>query len=152
MRKLCAPVAICMCIANLIAPAAANAAPPGFDDAVKSYNARQFSVALSKFCQVARANPNDVLTHYYMGLCYQQTNQFSMAKAQYEWVQTASRDNGIRNSCAQALAQLGRYQSQKVSGSGPIPSFSGSSGGGAPTGAPVRVSGRLRVIEFYTDW
>ncbi len=128
----------------------AFAAPPGFDDAVKSYNSRQYSVALSKFALVARAVPNDILTHYYMGLCYQQTNQFSMAKSQYEWVSATSRDPALRASCGQALSQLGKYQSQKISGAGPTSSFRG--GGSTGGGGAVRVSGRLKVIEFYTDW
>lgn len=144
---------IACAIAGWLFSSPAYAAPAGFDDAVKTYNARQYSAALGKFLQVARANPNDVLTRYYMGLCYQQTHQFSMAKQQYEWVSAMSKDPGIKNSCRQALDQLGRYQSQRV-GSSSVPAYSGGPAdfGGLPSSPPVRISGRLKVIEFYTDW
>lgn len=127
-------------------------ASPGFDEAVKLFNARQYSPALAKFTELARANPNDGLCHYYMGLCYQSTNQMTQAKSQYEWVAAATKDAGLKAKCQQALSQLQRYQSQRITGSSVIASSS-SSGPGAQAGrSTTKVSGRLKVIEFYTDW
>ena len=144
MKKLIAFVLLCLGIAST----EAIAAPAGFDDAVRAYSSRQYAAALSRFQQVARTAPSDALTHYYMGLCYQGLNQFSMAKQQYEWVYAVSKDSGLRTSCSQALSQLGRYQSQKITG------YAGSSFGSPAGGrsSAVRASGRLKVIEFYTDW
>lgn len=147
MKKL--PGFIALLSAACLLPLAVGAAPAGFDDGVKAYNARQYAIALGRFQQAARVAPTDSLTHYYMGLCYQGQNQFTLAKQQYEYVYATSNSNALRASCSSALASLNRYQSQKITGSGyTIASApTGRSGGGG-----VRASGRLKVIEFYADW
>lgn len=131
---------------SFLVPLTAQAAPAGFDEGVKAYNARQHSIALGRFQQAARVAPTDAMTHYYMGLCYQGLTQFTPAKQQYEYVYATSNNNALRASCSSAMASLSRFQSQKITGSG-YPSAAAPGGRGA-----VRVSGRLKVIEFYADW
>lgn len=148
MKKLPGPIALLSVVCLL--PLAVGAAPAGFDDGVKAYNARQYANALARFQQAARVAPTDPLTHYYMGLSYQGLNQFSLAKQQYEYVYATSKNNGLRASCSAALASLSRYQSQKITGSGYA--IASASAGRAGGGGGVRASGRLKVIEFYADW
>lgn len=147
---------------SVLSSTPAFGAPPGFDDGVKAYNSRQYSNALARFQQVARSAPSDALNRYYMGLCYQGLNQFALAKQQYEYVYATSRDSSLRASCSRALSGLGRYQSQKSSGSvSSTQATSGKSPGNfgdalafdpLNRGPAVKASGRLKVIEFYADW
>jgi tetratricopeptide (TPR) repeat protein len=66
---------------------AALAAPPAaFRDGVQAYNTRNYRLALTKFQQAAQVAPTDAASHYYMGLCYQGMNQYTLAQQQFQWV------------------------------------------------------------------
>ena len=132
--------------------------PPGvtFAQAVQAYKARQYSRALASFQEVARQVPSDAQTHYYMGLCYQGMNQMSLAKQEYSWVASSSNNAMLRTQSQQALANLGRYQTTRsgsVAAAPPAPGRPGTApaAGGRP-GGQQRLSGKLKVIEFETNW
>jgi Tfp pilus assembly protein PilF len=126
----------------------AEASSPVFDRAVQMYKAHQFGPALTAFQAFIRTNPSDAMSHYYMALCYQGTNQMSLARQQYEWVSTNSPNAQLRSFAAAGLGQLGKYKTT-YAGAGPAPSVASASTPAVPT---VKISGRLKVIEFYTDW
>lgn len=144
----------CFLLLVVFAIAEANCAPSGFAEGVKAYNARQYSVALTCFTRAAQSAPTDANTRYYMGLCYQGMNQMKMARTQYEWVAKAGAGN-IRAQASAALANLDKYASSSVrSASSSSTSTSGSykSGPLPPPAAAPKLSGRLKILEFYTDW
>jgi len=136
-----------------------SAAPSGFAEGVKAYNARQYSVALGHFNAAARTAPRDPSVHYYMGLCYQGTNQMSLARQQYEWVASQGANPGLRGQALAALGQLANYktswQSSNTSAATATslrnftPPSKVSGGSNSP---PKAMVGRLHVMEFYTDW
>ncbi len=125
------------------------AAPSGLNQAVQTFNSKQYSKALGQLEAISRANPSDALTHYYMGLCYHYLNQVGSAAQQYQWVATYSSDGRLRAQAQNALMQLGRYQANRTyQGQGGI-----AGGMTASAASPTRASGgRLKVLEFYTDW
>lgn len=146
IRK-CPKIAALLLLSLLLSPC--FAADPGFDQAVNEYKARQYSQSLSHFRALSTKYPADAQTRYYMALCYQATNQISMAKSQYEWVASNSRDPRLQGYAQSALGQLGKYASTVGSAS---PQASGVPPGAMAMGAPVKVAGRLKVLEFSTDW
>lgn len=124
-------------------PAGASAA---FDQAVQQYKLRKYSVAIAGFQSELRSNPSNALAHYYMALCYQGTNQIAQARQEYEWV-ASSNNAQLRGFASTGLANLSKYKTTYTgysSGSSPA---AVTSGGGGP-----KIVGRLKVIEFYTDW
>ncbi len=140
-------VASCLFVATSV-----TAAPGSFESGVQAYKARQYSVAMNHFNAAAATSPNDVTLHYYMGLCYQGMNQIALAKQQYEWVAASGGNSVIANNARTALQQLSAYRG----GAQPTGrSTAGTVGGEQPTllaSAGPKASGRLKVIEFYTDW
>jgi tetratricopeptide (TPR) repeat protein len=129
-----------------MAPQGSMASNPAFAQAVQKYKLRQYSAALVDFQTVLRANPRDPTTHYYMALCYQAMNQVALARQQYEWV-ASSNDATLRGYASSGLAQLQKFPSSYTGAITPSsPSV------GVRSGAAPRINGRLKVIEFYTDW
>jgi hypothetical protein len=129
-------------------------APAGYDQGVQAYKSRQYNVALGFFSNAARSAPADPAVHYYMGLCYQGMNQMTLAKQQYEWVAGYGSNAQLRSQAQAALGQLSKYSTSYAgSSSSPVVAMAGSHGGGgqsAPSGP--KLSGRLQILEFYTDW
>lgn len=135
-----------------------SAAPAAFADGVKAYNARQYSVALGYFGEAARTAPSDPSVHYYMGLCYQGTNQMSQARQQYEWVATQGSNPALRGQALAALGQLSQYKKTWQSSNGTSAASNSlrsvapppkTAGGNSP---PPPMVGKMQILEFYTDW
>ncbi len=126
-------------------PLAALASSPVFEQAVQQYKARHYSSAIAGFQAVLKSNPSDQMSHYYMALCYQGVNQISQARQEYEWVTRSGGNPQIRNYAFAGLSNLGKYSPTfgRSQVSSPAQSFSG---------AGPKLSGRLKVLEFYTDW
>lgn len=137
-----------MLILTSMAPQGALASNPAFDQAVQNYKARQYTQALVGFQTVLKANPMDTASHYYLALCYQGMNQISLAKQQFEWV-AGSKDPQLRAYAASGLAQLQKFPTSRVGTIVAAPTRLASRNG---AGAAPHLSGRLKVIEFYTDW
>ena len=129
---------------SMLAPAA-FAGSPLYDQAVQQFKARHYSAAVAGFQAALRANPADASSHYYIALCYQSMNQFALARNEYQWVISKGNNPQLRGFASSGISQLGRYQTS-YGGSAPL-----MQGGPAVTGVP-RISGRLKVIEFYADW
>ena len=141
-------VAAALCVMACAIWSSAYAAPAGFNQAVQTFNNRQYSQALAQFDAISRANPSDASSHYYMGLCYHYLNQVGSAVQQYQWVASYSHDSRLRAQALNALQQLGRYQATRTSqGQAGIPSKVQSISTSRPSG-----TGRPKVLEFYTDW
>jgi tetratricopeptide (TPR) repeat protein len=133
---------------------AALAVPPGFNEGVQAYGARRYSQALNCFSQAVRAEPNNPLIRYYMGLSYQGLNQMTLARQQYQWVAATRTDPALAARAAQALQNLSRYEPTRAgSQSAPPRSVNPSSGSqSAVAGAQQQLNGRLKIYYFTTDW
>lgn len=136
--------------------APATAAPAGFAEGVRAYQARRFNIALEQFTRAARSAPNDATVHYYLGLCYQSTNQVSLAKQQYDWVVSCSPIPSLRSQASLALSQLSKFSITRAGAvASPLSDGSRSAADGAAKLAAAadvpKLNGRLRLIEFYTD-
>lgn len=130
-------------------PIAAWAASPDFSDGVKSYQARRYNEALSKFGSAEQKSPTDATIHYYMGLCYQGMNQMGLARQEYAFV--ASRATGALQRQAQyGLSNLSRYQSGSAVAS--TASASGASKSNTAGAPEAKFKGRLKIYEFTTSW
>lgn len=143
----------------LLSVQAALAGP--MDDGKKAYAARRYSEALNYFGQAGRQTPADPNVYYYLGLCYQGTHQYTMARQNFQYVASIAGGSPIGLQAQQALAQLDK--SHPASGGQQSPSqqqFSGlqmsaqeiakQAGGG--TAARPQIAGHLRVYEFWTKW
>ncbi|MBI4532695.1 MAG: thioredoxin fold domain-containing protein [Candidatus Melainabacteria bacterium] len=119
--------------------AAAHALPAGFAEAVQSYKSCRYSQALSQFQAISKLHGSDVLTRYYIGLCYHSLNQVGKAQNEYEWVAIHSADPALKHNAQVALQQLGQYQAHRAY------QGQGNTFARANTGRP-------RVIDFYTTW
>ncbi len=134
----------------LIQTQPAFAGSTGFEQAVQNYKARKFPQALAGFRNELRSRPSDPMTHYYMALCYQGMNQISLAKQEYQIVM-AGNDPRLKNYAASGLTQLGQYKSTYSGYSGSSSKSTLASASGS-SGAAPKIVGRLKVLEFYTDW
>jgi tetratricopeptide (TPR) repeat protein len=128
----------------LLAPVVA-AGSAAFEQAVREYKARRYSQAISGFRTVLTASPSDAMSHYYLALCYQGTNQISQAKQEYEWVLRMSQSPQLRNFASSGLAGLSRYRTT-------FGSAAADPARATPPAGAVHIVGRLKVIEFYADW
>jgi hypothetical protein len=134
----------------------AVAAPAGFAEGVRAYNARQYSQALGYFRQALRTAPSDPQIHYYMGLSYQGLNQMTLAKQEYSYV--ASLRCPLSGHASAALSNLSKYSTSYAG-----PGYTGSAGtarsttptvasaSDASAGPTQKVNGRLQLIYFYID-
>ncbi len=102
-RLVAASIPLCLCVSLAFADLPAQAADANFNAAVKTYAAGKYAQALAQFQVVAQTYPSDPLTRYYMGLCYQHTNQVSQATQMYTWVEQNARSPQLK---AQARAGL----------------------------------------------
>lgn len=135
-------IAFCFCLK-------AVAANPAFDQAVNSYKSGKYSQALSQFETFSKCNPADVMSHYYMALCYQGMNQFALASQQFQWVARYSPESRLRQ-----MAQVGLNQLSQAGGRRNY-TPTGYSLVSAKGPAPTRVQGAgsvSKVLEFYTTW
>lgn len=146
MKKLLTIISL----AALLHCPAAFAGSPAFDEAVQHYKARRYAQALSGFQSILKSNPSDAMAHYYMALCFLSLNQISQARSQYEWVTNNSGNAQLIGFANTGMAQLSKYQSSFRSYT-PVPP-AGSHTGPAQAPAPPKISGRLKILEFYADW
>lgn len=121
---------------------------PTLDEALSQFKARRYSNALPLFQSYAKSSPQDALPRYYCGLCYQYMNQMTLAAAEYKWVAAYSKNPQLKAQAENGLAGLSRY-SRSYGGA----SLVSSSASVAPASSGrTFAKGRLKVMEFYTDW
>ena len=147
-------VALTLMLFTSMDPGLASGAGGPQAEGTRLYNQRQYNAALAQFGSAMRSDPNNPLLHYYVALCYQGMNQMSLARQQYEWVASASRDATLRAQASAALSNLSRYKTSSGSSSGmaigqggPVIASAGVSHSGGS-----KLKGRLKVFDFYTDW
>jgi len=138
-------------LAVLFIQPAAESRSADFSDGITAYNSQQYSSALSHFSRAAQAAPADPTIRYYLGLCYQGMNQTDLACAQYEWVARVS-SGVLRTQASAALANLQKHVSNRNrEGSSPDTRRANTSANGTKSSGTT-VRGRLKILEFYTDW
>lgn len=153
-RLLQGAMAFCL-LATYLLPV--QAADPTYQQAMSDFQARRFGPALAGFQKVAATNRSDILSHYYMALCYQSTNQLALAAREYQWVATYSKDPALKGKAQAGAAQLSKYAGGSSSTTTSSSKSSGPFLGMTAEGIPLQKksefsSGRLRVTEFYTQW
>ena len=90
------------------------------DDAIRSYNEHKYSQSLSQLRQLHIAGVCTDSVHYYMALNYQQLNQISSAKQEYQTVAKGKTPN-LRANAQIALASLDRWsQHRSYEGNGNV--------------------------------
>jgi thiol-disulfide isomerase/thioredoxin len=90
----------------------ADAAADLYKRAVLNYQAHHYSSALADLERLEAAYPTNAMVRYYRALCYQGTNQISLAKKDFEWVATNCPDAKVKQLGAIGLRNLGAYRSQ----------------------------------------
>ncbi len=121
-RLVAASIPLCLCVSLAFANLPAQAADANFNAAVKTYAAGKYAQALAQFQVVAQTYPSDPLTRYYMGLCYQHTNQVSQATQMYTWVEQNARSPQLKAQARAGLDSMNRYNSSRTHpGSAPPP-------------------------------
>lgn len=149
LRKSLLPALLPLLLCSIVST---KAAPASFDDGVKAYNSRQYRQAISSFTQAASQSPADPMIRYYMGLSYQGLNQMTQAKQQFEYVSTCRANPALAGQAQAALQNLSRYKTT-VAGSPPTrPAATSTARSGSPAASGQRANGRLKVIDFTTDW
>lgn len=124
-----ASVPICLC-ATFVLANATWAADAAFNAAVQTFHQGKYAAALAQFQVVAQKYPNDPLTRYYMGLCYQHTNQVTNAQAMYTWVEQNARSPQLKAQARSGLDSMTKYSQTR------------SHRGSAPTDLPPLPSGK----------
>jgi tetratricopeptide (TPR) repeat protein len=128
-RLLTGSVSIALC-ASLVLTNAAWAVDPAFSAAVQTYQQGKYAAALAQFQVVSQKYPSDPLTRYYMGLCYQHTNQVTQAQQMYTWVEQNARSPQLKSQARAGLESMTKYSQNR------------SHRGAAPTDLPPLPSGK----------
>ena len=95
------------------AQAAPEKAPPGYSGAVGEFNQRRYPAAIEKLNGVLRSHPSHTMSHYYLALSYQATNQITSAQSEYNWVYENSTDPKIKYNSAVALNQIAQWSKSR---------------------------------------
>ena len=144
---LCQPIAL------------VSAAPGDNAQAMADYQNKRYLQALREFQVACQNSPNDASCHYYLGLCYQSTNQLAPAVTQFQWVILYGRDPNLKTE-----ARLGLEQIDRLREAGNLANTALNSAKSSPTPQAVSASatvksdepkfvhGRMKVIEFKTKW
>lgn len=115
-------VPLCLCLSVSLSGLAAHGADAGFNQAVATYNAGKYSVALAQLQTVSQKYPSDPLTRYYMALCYQHLNQVGQAQTLYTWVEKYARSPELKAKARAGLDSMNQYSSARTHpGSAPPP-------------------------------
>ncbi len=121
-RLIAASIPLCLCVILAIAQPPVKAADANFTAAVQTYSKGKYAQALAQFQVVAQKYPSDPLTRYYMGLCYQHTNQVTQATQMYTWVEKNARSPQLKAQARAGLDSMNRYSSSRTHpGSSPPP-------------------------------
>lgn len=67
-----------------------------YQQGVKLFAQKNYAAALKCFYQVDASGLCCDMVHYYIGQCYQKTNQTAAAQQHYDWVLTRSKDPQLR--------------------------------------------------------
>lgn len=133
----------------LVLSYSASAAPSSFNQAVADYNNGKYRQAIDSLVQWRNMYPNNALVHYYLGLSYQASNQFELAKTEYQWV-TQNGPGSLKANAQTALGQIGKLTAPHSGFAPSSPSLASASRPAA--NHPASASKVRKILEFYTDW
>jgi thiol-disulfide isomerase/thioredoxin len=141
---------------------ATSAAEDLYKRAVLNYQAHHYSSALADLERLEAAYPTNAMVRYYRALCYQGTNQITLAKKDFEWVAANCPDAKVKQLGAIGLRNLGSYRAQ-VTGfvSAPTTQMAARPASGLPTpstssGIPspsssTNAANKLRKVLQFTS-
>jgi len=109
------------------------AANPTYKDALKFFQDKNYAAALSYFQKLDSTGYCCDLVHYYIGQCYQNTNQTIAASQHYNWVIARSSDSTLRTYADYANQTMSYYNAHRTY-SGQGNNFSRYNGGGSAGG------------------
>lgn len=108
----------------LLAPCgieSANAYSARLSQGISFFNQKHYDKALPVLKKAVRDNPLDANGHYYLGLCYQELKQNSLARQHFQWVVDAGKKNPKLRANAQiALDHLSKAKHYGKTGLTPI--------------------------------
>jgi thiol-disulfide isomerase/thioredoxin len=119
-----------------------------FDIAIAKYKKGNYAEALSMFKGLSRTNADNIITHYYLALCYQSLNQLGKASEEYNYVYKYAKDKSLKASALYALGQISEY---KKSNNRAASNVNDSSSANLKINRSIRQE-RIKVLEFYTNW
>jgi len=130
----------------LLAPSAiesVNAYSARLSQGIGLFNQKHYDKALPVLKKAVRDNPLDANGHYYLGLCYQELKQNSLARQHFQWVVDAGKTKPKLRANAQiALDHLSKVKQYDKAGLTPISE-------NAPSLAPEELAakhGRCTII------
>lgn len=121
----------------------ANAHSARLSQGISLFNEKHYDKALPVLKKAVRDNPLDANGHYYLGLCYQELKQATLARQHFEYVvKIAKRNPKLRTYAENALKQLPKAVEYGKGGLKPIAETS-------PTLAPEEMAaqhGRCTIL------
>jgi thioredoxin-like negative regulator of GroEL len=99
--------ALCLSLTVGVASAQSSA------DGVQLYKNGKYGPALQIFEAMAKKQPTNALTHYYIALCCQGMNQTARATQEYQWVVNNSK-GALKGAAQKGLDSVSRYQSGRT--------------------------------------
>jgi hypothetical protein len=106
---------------------------PNYQEALKKFQGKNYADALKLFYVLDSSGFCCDLVHYYMGQCYQNTNQTVAAEQHYNWVLAYSKDPILVNYADYANQTLDYYSAHRTyagQGNNFSRNFTGGSAGG----------------------
>jgi hypothetical protein len=89
-------------------------ANPTYKDAVNYFGIKNYSAALQSFQTLDSTGYCCDLVHYYIGQCYQNTNQTVAASQHYNWVVERSTDERLRTYADYANQTMAYYNAHRT--------------------------------------
>src|SRR5271163_2953990 len=86
---------------------------PNFQEALKKFQGKNYADALKLFYVLDSSGFCCDLVHYYMGQCYQNTNQTLAAEQHYNWVLAYSKDPTLVSYADYANKTLAYYSAHR---------------------------------------
>ncbi len=98
-----------LCLSLTVGAASAQSSADG----VQLYKNGKYGPALQIFEAMAKKQPTNALTHYYIALCCQGMNQTARATQEYQWVVNNSK-GALKGAAQKGLDSVSRYQSGRT--------------------------------------
>jgi hypothetical protein len=90
------------------------AANPNYKEAIKFFNDKNYAASLALFYKLDSTGYCCDLVHYYIGQCYQYTNQTIAASQHYNWVLEKSNDERLKSYADYANQTMAYYDAHRT--------------------------------------
>lgn len=111
---------------------------PVYKEGLQLFQQKNYAGAMKCFYQLDSTGYCCDMVHYYIGQCYQNTNQTVAAQQHYDWVSSRSKDPTLRSYASYANQTIAYYSSHRTY-SGQGNNFDHSIGGGGGGGGGRRM-------------